>query len=553
MWLALGAGLGGLALTRENALVLVPVVAAWAWSGVAHARVTRAAALGLFAAGVAAVVAPVALRNAAVGGGVYLTTSQFGPNFYIGNHAGADGSYTALKFGRGSPEYERLDATELAERAAGRTLTPGEVSGYWSARAWHFVASEPGAWLRLMGRKAALLVNATEAIDTESQESHAEWSWPLRLFGPVTHFGVIVPLAVIGLWTTWPARRRLWVFYAVGLALAASTLVFYVFARYRYPLVPLLIFFAAAGLVQFRRAWHARPRAEGRAVLTAAVVTAIVSQWPLMSATRSRAITETNLGVALHEDGRLDEAVGRYRRALEIQPDYVPAFNNLGVTLRAQGKVDDAIRVYRDGLQVRDDYPDLHYNLGNALLQADRPDEAAAHLRRAGAADPDSAGVHNNLGTALAERGRFADAIVEFERALALEPQSALTHRNLANAQASLGRRDQARAHFTRALALAPGDALNPLRLRRVPARGRRPERRRRRVHARVGARARLCRGPQQPGHRPRLAGPFRSSGGAVRAGAAPRPALHRRGAQSRHGARGRARAVARLARGDAF
>ena len=35
-------------------------------------------------------------------------------------------------------------------------------------------------------------------IDTESQESYAECSWPLRVLGPVTHFGVLVPLAVIG-------------------------------------------------------------------------------------------------------------------------------------------------------------------------------------------------------------------------------------------------------------------------------------------------------------------------------------------------------------------
>ena len=83
---------------------------------------------------------------------MYLTTSQFGPNFYIGNNAGADGTYAALRFGRGSPEFERLDATELAERAAGRTLTPAEVSRYWTGRAIGFITSQPGAWLRAAWR-----------------------------------------------------------------------------------------------------------------------------------------------------------------------------------------------------------------------------------------------------------------------------------------------------------------------------------------------------------------------------------------------------------------
>ncbi len=208
----------------------------------------------------ALVLGPVVARNYAVSGGIYLTTSQFGPNFYIGNNAAADGSYVPLRFGRGSPEFERIDATELAERAAGRTLSPAEVSGYWTSRALAFIRSQPGAWLALQGRKAALLVNAAEMIDTESQESHAEWSWPLRALGPLTHFGVLVPLAVVGLWLTWPDRRRLWVLYAIGATFAITTLAFYVFARYRFPLVPLLVLFAGAGIAGCAAGWRAWPR-----------------------------------------------------------------------------------------------------------------------------------------------------------------------------------------------------------------------------------------------------------------------------------------------------
>lgn len=455
-WLLLGAAAGCLSLTRENALALIAVLALWAWFGKVSGRLGRATAVLMLAAGAAAVLLPVAVRNAAVGGGFYLTTSQLGPNFYIGNHAGADGSYSALRFGRGSPEFERVDATELAQRATGRTLSPGEVSGYWTDRAVAFIRSEPGAWLRLMARKAALLVNARETLDTESQESYAEWSWPLAVLGPIAHFGVVVPLAVFGVWATWPDRRRLWVLYAIGLTFAATTIAFFVFARYRFPLVPLLLLFAAAGLVQARHAASTRSRTALTAALGAAAATIVVCYLPLLSPARSRAITETNLGSAMHEAGRLDEAAARFRRALEIQPDYVPAFNNLGVTLRAQGRVDDAIRAYGEGLALRDDYPDLHYNLANALLVQNRAAEAADHLRRASAGTPDSAAVHNNLGTALADQGQLSEAAAEFERAIALEPDSARAHRNLGNVLASMGRVSEAREHLERAVAIAP-------------------------------------------------------------------------------------------------
>lgn len=458
-WAALGLAAGALALTRENALVLVVVFAAWIWFAAPTGGLGRRRVLALFTAGVALVLAPVAARNFAVSGEVYLTTSQFGPNFYIGNNPGADGSYQSLRFGRGSPEFERLDATELAERASGRTLTPAEVSSYWTGRATSFITSQPGAWLALMARKTALLVNAAEAVDTESQESYAEWSWPLRALGWLMHFGVLVPLALVGVWATWDDRRRLAVFYAVALAFAASTIAFYVFARYRYPLVPILVLFASAGLAAIPRLRTTVPRPRLIAAAVVVVVVAGLCQWPLLSPTRSRAITDTNLATAFYEAGRHDQAITHYQRAIAVEPDYVPAYNNLGVTLRAAGRTDDAIRAYRDGLARRDDYPDLHFNLANALLAVHRPEEAATHLRKAAAGTPDSAGVHNNLGMALAEKGQFAEAALAFERAALLDPASSKAHRNLGNVLATLGNDAGAFEHLTRAAAVPSPDA----------------------------------------------------------------------------------------------
>ena len=211
-----------------------------------------------------------AARNYAVTGGFYLTTSQFGPNFYIGNNPAADGTYMSLRPGRGAPEFERQDATELAERARQRSLTPGEVSSYWTEQALTFITSQPGDWLALVGRKFALLWNPSEMLDTESQESYEEISPVLRVLGVVGHFGVVVPLALVGLIGAWPDRRRLWPFFALLAAYAASVVLFYVFARYRFPLVPFLLLLAANGLVlaprlfaagisgAARRAWRRR-------------------------------------------------------------------------------------------------------------------------------------------------------------------------------------------------------------------------------------------------------------------------------------------------------
>ena len=483
-WLLLGLAMGAMSLTRENALVFIAVILVWALVPSATVRPAqparpaqdpraalqtsigpRARNAATFLVGLTIVLVPVAARNYAVGGGFYLTTSQFGPNFYIGNNPQADGTYASLRFGRGAPEYERIDATELAEHALKRTLTPAEVSGYWTDRALTFITREPGAWLTLMGRKVLLLVNATEMIDTEAQESHADWSWVLRGLGWVGHLGILAPLALVGLVVVWPERRRLWVLYVMLAAYAASVVIFYVFARYRLPLVPLLLLFAAAGVPQWTT-WVAQADGRSKALLGGAVVAvAVFCNWPVLSKPLMMAISETNLAGALQTEGKLNEAASHYQRAIELQPDYAPAFNNLGVLQRAAGQVDAAIATYQPGLARKGDYPDAHYNLANALLAKGLASEAAEHFTIALKSIPDSAGAANNLGVALSSQNRTEDAVAAFRAAVAADPNSAVAHRNLADALSAAGQLDAALAEYQKALTLDPKDPSTPYNL----------------------------------------------------------------------------------------
>ncbi len=455
VWLALGVTLGALALTRENALVFVGVVLVWAF---ARGRWHNAL---LVAAGVTAVLLPVAARNYAVGGGLYLTTSQFGPNFYIGNNAGADGTYAPLRYGRGAPEYERTDAKELAERATGRTLTPQEVSRFWTDRALDFIRSHPGAWLRLTARKVLLLINAREMLDTESLETHAEWSSALRMGLMVGHFGVLVPLAALGMVVTWRDRRRLAILHALLWSYAASVVGFYVFARYRHALVPFLVLFAAAGmsfLLGLVRSPRLAPPLRWPATAAMIVPVAVAANWPLLSARLMRTITEHNLGAALQDDQRLDEAIAHYRRAIELSPDYAPAYNNLGTAYRAQGRLPEAIRSYERALTLNPDYQEVHYNLGNALLDSGKIDRAIDEFGRAGEAMASAVEVHNNLGIAFAAKGQLDSAIAEFREAVRIEPASVQAHRNLGDTLVSRGLIAEGIDQFRRAVELAPRD-----------------------------------------------------------------------------------------------
>jgi tetratricopeptide (TPR) repeat protein len=481
-WFALGLALGGLSLTRENAMAVVAVVVAWAVVEGRRALASTFAALAWFAVGLALLLLPVVAHNYRTGGEVYLTSWQAGQNLYIGNNASATGTYVPLRYGRVAPEYERQDAIDLAERALGRRLTPREVSGYWTGQALDYITSHPIAWLRLMGRKLLLLLNAREAVDTESQHTYAEWSLPLTMTGWIANFGVLVPLTVIGLWASWAERRRLWVFYALAVAYSASVLVFYVFARYRLPLVPVLMLFAASGILAIPglirnltadRRPAASPRPRGKraaappagappkrpwAALAAIIVAAIIANWPVLSVSTMEAVTENNLARALEVNGHGDEAIAHYERATTLDPAYAPSYNNLATALRARGDLNRAIAMYERALALQPDYPDVHYNLGNTLVQQHRLADAIAHYRQALALNPAFADAANNLGTALLRAGRIDEAIPVLERALEVGPDSLLARRNLADALTLAGRPDDALPHLRRAAALSPDD-----------------------------------------------------------------------------------------------
>ena len=120
--------------------------------------------------------------------------------------------------------------------------------GHWVRETMKFVQTQPGAWLTLMGKKAALLWNRTEFVDTESQGATKSSSPLLQALAHVGHFSILVPLAVLGIFATWNDRSRVGVYYAMAAAYALSVVIFYVSARYRLPLVPFLMLFAFAGL-----------------------------------------------------------------------------------------------------------------------------------------------------------------------------------------------------------------------------------------------------------------------------------------------------------------
>src|SRR5262249_61919435 len=125
---------------------------------------------------------------------------------------------------------------------------------------------------------------------------------------------------------------------------------------------------------------------------------ALFTNWPLVSSARMEAVTESNVGVALQQERRLDEAIDHYRRAVALRPDYAAAYNNLGSALRARGRRDEAVASYTKALELRPDFAGAHYNMANLLVDEGKPAPAIDHFEQALRSEPASADVPHHLG-----------------------------------------------------------------------------------------------------------------------------------------------------------
>lgn len=120
------------------------------------------------------------------------------------------------------------------------------------------------------------------------------------------------------------------------------------------------------------------------------------------------------LGIACHDQDRLDEAVAAYRRALQLQPNFPIAFNNLGNTLRMQRRLDEAVTCFDHALRLKPDYVNAHKNKGTAFVWEGRLAEAMTCYDRALELAPGDAETHKNRGVILLLLGRFDEGWQEY-------------------------------------------------------------------------------------------------------------------------------------------
>ncbi len=161
-------------------------------------------------------------------------------------------------------------------------------------------------------------------------------------------------------------------------------------------------------------------------------------------------------GMALAQEGRNEEAIARYQRALKIDDGDTNCHYVLGVLHRRIGQLEAAMGHYRKAVTLAPGHANAWYNLGNILAEQGQMALAEEAFGNAVTADPTMAVAWNNLGNIYKRGGQRARAIEAYRRSMAIEPNTVDTLFNLGEVYRSQGAFNEAVDCFKKSLALVP-------------------------------------------------------------------------------------------------
>ena len=235
----------------------------------------------------------------------------------------------------------------------------------------------------------------------------------------------------------------------------------------------------------FRRLWNTRPGLVQAAYLGLLLLILVsFENWRpqeslkashrLAAAAPGLGEAHLNLGYTLVSEGRLDDAIDEYGKAIKLMPESPETRYNLaGVFLRKR-QLQEAVAEYRKALQLHQEEVSrrpsnwsllpaafsppsatadlIHGGLGDALSGQGALQEAAEHYQRGIEINPAAVDLRINLGATLVQMRRYQQALEVLQQAVRLDPGSADAHVNLGTALAYFGRTEAALSHYQQVL-----------------------------------------------------------------------------------------------------
>jgi tetratricopeptide (TPR) repeat protein len=414
IWAAVAGLITGLSvITRENILIVVPVVIIYFWLSAKHRRWYAPA---LFLLLMVIPIIPVTVSNYKKSGDFVPVSTQGAMNFYIGNSAESD-RLTALQPGI---EWNKMAFAPREE--LGGEVKPSEFQWWFLKKELQDVSTAPSVWIGKLTKKLYLVFYGEELTPNSDINLYREYSWLLRTLifkcGPfIIPFGLLFPLFVLGV-SCQKADRGKWLLIGYIVSYSLSVALFHVRARYRLAIVPAMIPFAASGILFLSN--QIRMRDMKKVALCFVIVTfsaALVNvPWANVSFAK-RFPTNYFLGLALAKKGSYELALEQFEKQLQKDPHYPELRHSYGLTLIRLGKDREGLEQITIARDLAPDYAPIRTDLGN--LYKEKAEKLKANI------DPQYEGGLETAGKEKALKKSkllMEKAIMEYEAAAKYDP-----------------------------------------------------------------------------------------------------------------------------------
>lgn len=426
--IACGIAFGLSSIARPSVLIFIPalpLVLYWNRRDLINRSRDWLVRSAILLMSIAVVITPVMVRNYIVGRSVVPVAASGGVNFYIGNNPVSDGSTAIVPGTRADWWGGYYDAIAIAERDEGRELNLSEVSDYFFARGLQWIKTHPGDASAHFFKKFRVFWAGPERANNKF--IYFFWNLAGMKYIPLPGFWLIAPLALLGGVLLWHRRRVLSGLYLFIVFYMIGVVAFFVNARFRLPVMPVMIVFAGYAACALFYAFRTKgPRALKTTVMFIVAFVLVNADYLAFAQIRgySNAFSHTTLGNTYMTSGRRDLALDHYERAWRL--------NEAAPTQAFQ-------YIARD----------VTYNIGLIYWEKGLCSRAIEALRRVGPAFDGSTDIYminalDWLGDCYLRQSKYENAFAVYQELLRLTPDEARATAGLARVYAGTGRLEEA-------------------------------------------------------------------------------------------------------------
>ena len=405
-WLLAGLLIGLAAITKPNALLLLPVTFLWIWQ-MNRSPSRKIQSMFPVLLGVALIISPITLRNYVELQDFILVTADSGKVFFHGNGPGSTGMERAdlpdqgfAEESQSEPDSAHAFFRRTARSLTGRPLKPSECSRFWFARTLDHIRAHPFSAFVLDMKKFFYFWGNYEVHDIDSNYKNYRTiqNWPLL------PFGIISALGIVGMGLSLKKFRKAFLLYAMILIYLLSALVFFVASRYRLPAAPFLSIFAACTVTSLYT--QVRERRLKRFLVCAVLVVALFIGSHLLFRNEIEALDRWQRATRIHyslggnfffKKGLYREAIVEFENAIALEPDFAPAYNRLGMSYAILNDYVRAERYFRKVIELSPGIDQGYLNLGFLYELKGEPSKALPLLEKAFSLNPENPKTKEHL------------------------------------------------------------------------------------------------------------------------------------------------------------